>query len=312
MRIECPECKLSGNIDDSTVPATGMAMVCPRCKKHFTVEKAVAQGAAAAAMLDTCPKCQYATFSEEKFAVCPKCGLVVADYLKEFNHRPAQKTRPASLPLRQMSDQPVPPPLLTTEQLQKEEEARKKYGLDNVSGAVEAEDLPAAARPSVELPLPILAVGWGTIAVSLFLLVFGFNGVVEYSAKMKEAKAALAALEAAQSEAAIFMQFLLFPAISIIFSLLLLFFAAQFLRLQKWTVNAMHKGAWATVALIVLMKFNDLVFHFKRAASDSSFSYYALGTFSEMMMMVLLAAPFFVLAEFLQSEHFEKPEKLFF
>jgi predicted Zn finger-like uncharacterized protein len=83
MKIECPGCKLSGNIDDSTVPATGLAMTCPRCKKPFTVEKPVVAAGEAVAMLDSCPKCQYSTFSEEKFAICPKCGLVVADYHKE-------------------------------------------------------------------------------------------------------------------------------------------------------------------------------------------------------------------------------------
>lgn len=314
MRIECPDCKLSGNIDDSTVPATGLAMVCPRCKKHFTVEKVVAQGAAAAAMLDTCPKCQYATFSEEKFAVCPKCGLVVAEYHKELlASRSAPKARTASAPPPQMPDQPIPPPRLTAEELQKEEEARRKYGLDKVPGVIEIEETPVApARPSVELPLPVLASGWGTVAASVFLSVFGINGVMEYSAKMKEAKAAIEAFEAAQSETSIFMQFLLFPSISIIFSIILLVFAIQFLRMQKWSINAMHKGAWAAVALFALMKVNDLIFHFKRASTDSSFSFYAIGIFSELMMMLLLIAPFIVLAEFLKSEHFEKSEKLFF
>ncbi|NVN98901.1 MAG: zinc-ribbon domain-containing protein [Geobacteraceae bacterium] len=314
MRIECPECKLSGNIDDSTVPATGLAMICPRCKKHFTAEKVVAQGANAAAMIDTCPKCQYATFTEEKFAICPKCGLVVADYHRALlASRSAPKTRTVSPPQRQMTDQPIPPPRLTAEELLKEENARKKYGFDKVPGVVEVVEAPvAAARPSVELPLPVLAAGWGTIVASVFLIVFGVNGVMEYMAKMKEAKAAIEAFEAAQSDLSIFMQFLLFPAVSIVFSLVLPVVAIQFMRMRKWTVTALYRAAWATAALIAVMKLSDLIFHFKRAASDSSFSYYALGTFSEMMMMVLLIAPFIVLAEFLHSEHFEKTEKLFF
>jgi len=80
MKIECPECKLAGNVDDSLIPATGIAMNCPRCKTRFAVERPQAGSEHASAMLDTCPSCQYATFSEEKFSVCPKCGLVVADY----------------------------------------------------------------------------------------------------------------------------------------------------------------------------------------------------------------------------------------
>lgn len=313
MKIECPGCRLSGNIDDSTVPATGLAMTCPRCKKQFTVERPDPRSGAVA-MLDSCPSCQYATFSEEKFAVCPKCGLVVADYQrKQIAARQSQKGRAAAAaPPRQMPEQnAAPPPRLTPEQLQQEEEARRKYGLDKVPGVVEVEEK-TSVRHSVETPLPVLIAGWGIIIASVLLMVYGGSGVMEYAAKLKEAKAALEALEEAQSGAAMFLQFLFFPAMAIIFSAVMLVLGVQFLGMKKWSVGALQKGAWTGVGLLGLMKVTDMIFWCKRASSAASFGYYAMGLFGDLLVMLLLIAPFLALAEYLKSPLFEKSEDLFF
>ena len=316
MRIECPDCKLSGNIDDATVPATGLAMTCPRCKKPFTVERPVLSAGSAAAMLDSCPKCQYATFSEEKFALCPKCGLVVADYHKEqLAARQNQKSRPVSPPAtqRQQPGQHEPStPGFSAAQLQKDEEARRKHGLDIVPGVIEAAEHPVAAGPSGETPLPVLITGWGAIVAALILVGFGVSGIMEYLAKIKEAQAAIAAFEETQSSSALFFQFLLFPVLSIIFAAVMLGFSSQFLAMKKWSIGAMHNGAWAGVGLLALMKISDMIFWVKRASADASFGYYAMGIFGDVMLLLLYIAPFFALAEYLKSPLFEKSEKLFF
>jgi len=313
MKIECPGCRLSGNIDDSTVPATGLAMTCPRCKKQFTVERSDPK-AGSVAMLDSCPSCQYATFSEEKFAVCPKCGLVVAEYQRQqIAARQSQKGRAAAAaPPRQMPEQnAAPPPRLTPEQLQKEEEARRKYGLDKVPGVVEVEEK-LSARHSVELPLPVLIAGWGIIIASVLLMVYGGSGVMEYTAKLKEAKAALEALEEAQSGAAMFLQYLFFPAMAIIFSAVMLVLGVQFLGMKKWSIGALQKGAWTGVGLLGLMKVTDMIFWCNRASAAASFGYYAMGLFGDSLVLLLLIAPFLALAEYLKSPLFEKSEDLFF
>lgn len=316
MRIECPGCKLSGTIDDATVPATGLAMTCPRCKKQFTVERPVLTAGAASAMLDSCPKCQYATFSEEKFSVCPKCGLVMADYHKEqLALRQQQKSRPGAHPAppRKLPEQNEPViPALTPAQRQQDEEARRKHGLDKVPGVIEVEEQPVAGRPAGETPLPVLIAGWGTIGVALLLIGFGISGIMEYLAKVKEAKAAIDAFEETQSGAALFFQFLLFPVLSIIFSIVMLVFGTQFLAMKKWSIGAMHNGAWTGVGLLVLMKISDMIFWFMRASAEAPFGYYAMGIFGDVMLMILFIAPFIALAEFLKSPLFEKSEELFF
>ena len=81
MKIECPNCHLQGEINGDRVPVTGLASTCPRCKGRFTVERPA--GAGTPTTLSTCPGCQYSTFSEETFAVCPQCGLDYAEHQRQ-------------------------------------------------------------------------------------------------------------------------------------------------------------------------------------------------------------------------------------
>lgn len=313
MHIECPGCKLSGNIDEAMVPATGLIMTCPRCKKQFTVERPVFQAGEVAALLDTCPSCQYGTFSEEKFSVCPKCGLVVADYQRQLlASRQNQRGRGASaVPAgRPMGENAPPPPRLSPEQLQKEEEARRKYGLDKIPGTVETATPFAGSVGDAQLP--VLIAGWGVIVASLVIICFGIGGVVEYLAKVKEAQAALEALEGARSGSALFFEYLLFPLLSILLAAVMLFFGAQFLAMKKWSIGAIQYGAWGVAAILALMKISDMIFWFRRASADASFGYYAMGILGDILLMALYVVPFLVLAEYLKSPLFEKSEELFF
>ncbi len=310
MKIECPECKLTGNIDDAIVPATGLAMTCPRCKKKFTAEKPVLQSGAAAAMLDNCPSCQYATFSEEKFAVCPKCGLVVADYRRNLlESRKSAARRPNAPPVRRVQEE-APPVRISEEQRQRDEESRKKYCLDKVPGVAEVEE-PSKAVPSVETPLPVLIIGWATIIVAILLTVYGGNGINEYLGKVKEAIAAIAALEEAESPVVLFLQFLFFPILLLGYALVMLVLAIQFMSLKRWCVKAMQGGARGGIVLIALMKMTEMFFWCRRASADASLGYYAMGLLGDVLMAALWLAPFLALAEYFKSPLYEEIDKFF-
>ena len=313
MKIECPGCKLSGNIDDANVPATGLAMTCPRCKQKFIVEKSVAQASGAVAMLDTCPACQYATFSEEKFSVCPQCGLVVADYQKkllESRKTAAVSQKPAQPQRKTQAQDDLAVATLSEEDRRRDEEMRRKHGLDKIPGALEVA-ASTSARQLVETPLPVFIVGWGTVALAIAFIVYSGYGISEYLEKVKEVKAALDALENAQSPVALFFQFLLFPMLTMLYAPIMLFFAIQFMALKKNYPVLLKKGAWAGIVLFVLMKANDLFFWFFRSSSDVSLSYSAAGLFGDIFMAALLIAPLLALAEFFSSSIFEKIEDLF-
>lgn len=307
MRIECPECKLSGNMDESAIPATGMTMNCPRCKAHFTVLRPETDSSSAGAMLDNCPSCQYATFSEEKFAVCPKCGLVVADYLRnKLDGRPMVGKKSSGRPQNTREE---PLPTLTEEQLRKEEEARKRYGLDVLpeeqeKGGIRRFDFS-------EVPLPILIVGGVTVLAALGLLIYGFSGISYYNAKVAAAEVALKAGEPAPSGAALFIGFAFFPILKVIYSLAMMLFGVQFLLHRLWSINALEKGAWAGMAILGLTELADVVAWCRRASDSASFGYYATGVLGGLLAALLWIAPLFVLKEYLQSIEFGRLEERF-
>src|SRR5512144_853487 len=79
MKIECPSCHLSGKVNELELPPDGRELKCPRCKASFHVNKPPAP-AGKQELMSMCPACQYSTFTDEMFAVCPKCGLVGSEY----------------------------------------------------------------------------------------------------------------------------------------------------------------------------------------------------------------------------------------
>lgn len=88
MKIECPNCKLSGQVSDANIPPEGRGMECPRCKTNIFVQKKAT--ANWADTISDCPECGYSTFSTERFDICSRCGLDV----KEFNKK-GKKVPPA-------------------------------------------------------------------------------------------------------------------------------------------------------------------------------------------------------------------------
>jgi predicted Zn finger-like uncharacterized protein len=309
MRIECPGCNLVGNIDDSRVPATGLAMTCPRCKKQFVAEPPAIGAEESRAMLDTCPVCQYATFSEEKFADCPKCGLNVAEHQKkQLEYRKPLADRQKSQPVSRRQEEPAV--RMTEEQRRKDEESRRRFGLDKPPGTME-KDGPHPARPSMSVPLAVTLAGWGTVVASMLLLVYSCAGMLEYSGKLKEAAAAAAANETAPTASVLFFSYLFSPLLLGVYGVVMSVIGAQFLRLKKQFVRPLAIGAWVGIVLVVIMKLTDILLSFGRASSSASFSYYAMAVVGDVFIGVLWIAPFLVLSEYLKSPQFEKVENHF-
>jgi len=293
MKIECPECKLSGNLDEAVIPATGIALNCPRCKARFVVERPQAGHGEGVAMLDSCPSCQFATFSEEKFSVCPKCGLVVAEY-----HR--QQRRASGIARKT----PDVPPAMTPEELRRDEESRKKYGLEEPA----AEDKTGAASVfgASGAPVPLLVTGWGTIAVAVALAVYGVSGFMEYRAKLSEAEAVLQAGEQALSGFSLFWRFGLIPLLMVGYAAVMAVVANRFLCLQSRAIRWLETGGWAGVILGALTELVDLAAWCARASENATIGYYATGVFGGALMALLWMAPPFVLVEYLRSEQFDR------
>jgi len=295
MKIECPECKLAGTVDDSLVPATGIAMNCPRCKARFIVERQQA-GADASAMMDSCPSCQYATFSEEKFSVCPKCGLVVADYQRQMlaargGDRGGKKSRAAQ-------------PALTPEQQRRDEESRRKFGVGEPEEKGESGE--SGSEGVTEMPVPLLAAGWVTIAVAAVLLLYGVSGFMEYLAKLQEAAAAVLAGETAPAGFALFWRFAIIPLLMIGYAASMAVVANRFLALRPWAVRWLEIGGWTGVGLGALTELVEMVAWCSRASANATIGYYATGLLGSALMALLWMFPPFILVEYLRSEQFDR------
>jgi len=80
MKIECPACSASGNIDESKVPEEGRRVVCPRCSTHFDVRKE-RTGAEIIQQRQrmVCPKCGC---EQPLLETCAICGIVIKHYIQ--------------------------------------------------------------------------------------------------------------------------------------------------------------------------------------------------------------------------------------
>lgn len=289
MKIECPECKLAGNLDEAVIPATGIALNCPRCKARFTVFRP--QAGDGGAMLDCCPSCQYATFSEEKFSACPKCGLVVADYLRQ---------RAAS----NGNNAPAVPPAMTSEERRRDEESRKKYGLEDQSA--EAGRGTASVFGAKGAPVPLLITGWATIAVAVALVLYGASGYMEYQARQGEAEAVMKAGEQTLSGFSLFWRFGLIPLVMIAYAVVMTFAANRFLCLHARAIRWLEIGGWSGMALGAMIELVDFSAWCARASENATIGYYATGVLGGALMALLWMAPPFVLVEYLRSEQFDR------
>ena len=81
MNINCPNCHLTGEVNTLDGQVEGFYMDCPRCDTSFRVGRNARVWGPDT--MNCCPSCNFSTFSEEAFDVCPRCGLNG----KEFNDR---------------------------------------------------------------------------------------------------------------------------------------------------------------------------------------------------------------------------------
>ena len=136
-------------------PPDGRELKCPRCKKGFHVKKPPPP-AGNRDLMNICPACQYSTFTDEMFAVCPKCGLVVSSYREK---------------LRKQQE---------LEQMQRDREVlTRSYRNPDLDLAPPEEGAPG--KPGI--PQPILVTGSICIAIGGALLLYGLAGLMNYYGK---------------------------------------------------------------------------------------------------------------------------------
>lgn len=271
MKIECPSCHLAGKINELELPPVGRDLTCPRCKNGFHVAKPPAAGNQP--MMNSCPSCQYATFTDEMFAVCPKCGMSAED-CQIFSAKKRER-----------------------EQVLRDQEAlqRSFRNPDLVKAPVaESAVAPPRAAPAVEVT------AWLCIALGVGLLCYGSSGLVHYYSRDWQAVLSEPLLEPV-SKLFVFFSLGMMPWLISLFSTYFIWSAYRFGKLGKSSLARLTESAWAGIAVVVIHQTMAFFNWARVSSSTTTLSYYAVGILSSLFMIVLLGAPFFVLAWFLKS-----------
>jgi len=282
MKIQCQNCQLTGNVEDSKIPAEGLVLDCPKCKSRIVVKKEARAGWKPGFEVNVCPACQYSTFTEETFGQCPKCGIVVEEYnekLKEKKVRAQEEER-----LRR-EDEIIRP---------KKQSLPGNQPLD--------EGLPP--MKAVELPVSVTVIGWLAIIVAVLLLLAGGRGLFAYSA-LNPPPIDPYSTEQPVTAAALFLKHGLQPVLQLSFSIFLLVAAPQFLQLRRWARNALEVACWLGMVGILADQVVELVGWISRG-SDQAGSYYTVGVVSAILTLVIWLVPVAVVVYFLRGKVIRK------
>jgi len=273
MKIECPSCRLTGSMHELDIPPEGRYFDCPRCKTGFHIAKPL-PAAISGHLMNTCPVCQYSTFTEEMFSSCPKCGASDANY-KEMLKKRAER-----------------------EQILHDEELMNR-SLRNPELILAPLSEPEHVKPKT--PKPIMVTAWLSIAAGALLLCYGMEGLSNYYGKDWQSILSMPFLEPV-SKIRIFFSLGFLPWLQTLYAAGFIVVASQFLMLRPWAPRAMTICAWGGVALGVINGIATFINHIKIASSSPSFTYCALGVISSLFMMLLWSAPFLALLWYLRKE----------
>ncbi|HLO27294.1 MAG TPA: zinc-ribbon domain-containing protein [Geobacteraceae bacterium] len=294
MKIECPNCKLTGQASDLNIPAEGRYMNCPRCKTSFLVKKT-----ATANWVDTmtdCPECGYTSFNAERFDICPNCGLVAAAYREKGKRQPSLDAKdempaegPATMDREGMRQE--------LERLEREEQKKRQQR----AGGPAAEPLPEEPAPVAPVvPDPIKYLGWGFVLAGILVLVYGLKGGYDYLALNP-------ADTVAQDEVppGTFMLFLTYGLASLLQTALGLFVIAAgtcFAKMKTGARKLLEAAAWCGVAYVAGSEAASLVSWFRRSSGASSITYYLVGFADSVLMAALWSAPLLAAIWYVRSD----------
>jgi zinc ribbon protein len=261
MKIECPSCHLSGNINEREIPQ-GRNISCPRCKTSFRIEGPQADDDALFHM-SICPECQYSTYTEETFTVCPKCGLSGKGFREKQRKQEVERIQ-ADL-----------------------EAVQRSFRNPNlIKPAAEEEQAQAA------LPQPVRMTGWSCIVVGAALFGYGMYGLADYYGKDWRAILSEPLLEPL-SRTTVFFRLGFTPWLITLFSIGLMVVASQFLRLRPWAYRGLVNCAWTGLAVIVISEIIGYIEWVRLSSGTLSLSYHLVGIMTALLMMALWSIPVF-------------------
>jgi transposase-like protein len=295
MRIDCPNCKLSGQISDIIIAPEGQYMDCPRCKSNFFVQKGAPSSTADT--LSDCPECGYSTFTEERFDICPQCGLVAKTHNKLFK-KPQRR--------RKEVVQDYEPVTVDKERVRQDLE-RLRLEEENKRNRFAGQELilpPVEQQPeALIVPDQVRYLGWAFIAVGALVVVSGCRGFIDYRNFTPEEIYSLLPEQRPGSLKLFFVHGLL-PTLRLLLGIFMAAAGSQFLKMRTWAITGMESAAWSGIGYVVLSEAYELADWIHRSSSSGSFAYFFLGIIDTLFMLALWSAPLLAAIWYLRRESF--------
>jgi predicted nucleic acid-binding Zn-ribbon protein len=251
-------------MNDADIPVTGRLVICPKCGHGIQVKPPAK--AWSRYMMNTCPKCGHSTFSEETFAVCPKCGLDGEQHHLERQRQDAQEKARRAVEVTL----PPPPPLPTG----------SKFAVKQVEEEVAPRFI---APPAVQLVGGVLAL------VGVVSLIWGVAGLSDYYGKDWQ-KIIYEETNDQVSGSYVFFKYGFFPWVKVLFGAPTAVVAAMFLQLKRWALERMEWCVWGLLAVLSGKEIWDVVSWIRRSSSNASFFYYLTGVAGGVLMIILWTA----------------------
>lgn len=275
MRIECPNCKLSGEMNEHDVPLDGRYVDCPRCKTGFHVKKPLAKGWNPD-MMSVCPSCNYSTFTDETFAVCPKCGLKA----KEHNERKRK--------------------------LQEEEQASRDR--ERLNRSLRPDDFvtPPTAESELEItrvPPLVRFTALGVLVVACVLAFFGLTGLLRYDGRALLETMSESSLEPV-SETTVFLCHGLLPAVLTLYGGVMALLGSFLLRRRENAAKWLEMGAWGGLAIGAVYEIADYIAYIRRSSETPSLAYCLVGLVNSVLLLGVWVSVPLALVWWLRSDRF--------
>lgn len=294
MKIECPSCHLTGNINPVDVPAEGRNFDCPRCKTGFFIDKP-APDADGGYLMSMCPVCQYSTFTDEMFSICPKCNTRGNDYQRMLlSKSQGRRPRPAQGAARteDASD------MLDREQMLRDYEllTRSQRNPD-----FELEPPPEEVLTKQALPLPLRITAWAAVAAGGLFLLYGLAGLANYYGKDWQNILSVPFLEPV-SKVKIFFQYGFFPWLRTLYAVFFLLVASRFFALRPWAPRVLTGLCWGGIGLMLFQEIVIVVNRLLLTSGSPSAIFYVDCLFSFLLTVLLWSVPFLAVVWLLKRD----------
>ena len=295
MKIECPHCKASGNMNEKEIPEEGMFLACPRCQKSFQIKRPRKKMTSAFAT-NTCPSCGYSTFCEEVFDDCPNCGVVVKELIEKKRRDAARTGQQDSIKMT-LAAVPLPPPRPVNHKVSHgsrysrntdSPEEGPRLNLANFANGFE----------------PVAAIGWGAVVIAAIFLVLGVMGVMDYHNTDIQAQLSEKSVEPVTAWE-VFWGYGFLPWAEAVYGFTVLLAAFVFLRRESWGSKAMEAVIIISLVLGPLYELVSYIVWIVRSISPPWWAY--LVEFSSALLFASIwAAPLIWLLGYIRGVNFRR------